>query len=64
VPTVTVIVDTPECTRRWFELVDQLTKRTGLVTSEMIPAFRATGPGVELGGLRLARPDGDHLPPR
>jgi PII-like signaling protein len=54
VPVVTVLVDTPVRTRRWFELIDELTAETGLVTSETVPAFRATGP-VASGGLRLAR---------
>jgi len=58
VPIVTVIVDTPERIREWFALVDELTSQTGLVTSEMVPAFRATGPGIERGGLELA-----HRPP-
>jgi PII-like signaling protein len=64
VPVVTVIVDTPERTRRWFDIVDRITDETGLVTSEFVPALRATGPGIEHGGLRLAqrlgwRGDGD-----
>lgn len=54
VPVVTVIVDTPERTRRWFDIVDELTRRTGLVTSEMVPAFRATGPRLTHGGLTLS----------
>ncbi len=54
VPIVTVIVDTPERSREWFEIVDRVTDETGLVTSEMVPAYRATGPGLEVGGLRLA----------
>jgi len=55
VPVVTVIVDTPERTKRWFEIVDRITDETGLVTSEIVPAFRATGPDrLERGGLRLA----------
>ena len=37
VPVVTVIVDTPEQTRRWFEIVDEVTAETGLVTSEAVP---------------------------
>jgi PII-like signaling protein len=37
VPTVVAIVDTPSRIRRWFEVVDRLTDRTGLVTSEMVP---------------------------
>ena len=54
VPVVTVIVDTPERIRRWFAIVDELTDEAGLVTSEMVPAFRATGPDLRRGGLRLA----------
>jgi PII-like signaling protein len=37
VPIVTVIVDTPERTREWFAIVDEVTAETGLVTSEVIP---------------------------
>lgn len=36
-------------------LVDELTNETGLVTSEMVPAYRA-GAQLEHGGLRLAEP--------
>jgi PII-like signaling protein len=56
VPMVIVVVDTPPRIRRWFEIVDELTQETGLVTSEIVPAFRATGPGIASGGLRMARP--------
>jgi len=38
VPVVTVIVDEPQRIARWFEIVDELTAETGLVTSEMVPA--------------------------
>ncbi len=55
VPIVTVVVDTPGRTKDWFALIDQLTDETGLVTSEMVPAFRATGPTISRGGLTLAR---------
>lgn len=54
VPVVTVIVDTAERSRDWFAFVDELTGQTGLVTSEMVPAFRATSAGISHGGLRLA----------
>jgi len=54
VPIVTVVVDTPARTRRWFDVVNRLTTHTGLVTSEMVPGFRATGPDRRHGGLRLA----------
>ncbi|HEX6458679.1 MAG TPA: DUF190 domain-containing protein [Thermoleophilaceae bacterium] len=53
VPVVTVVVDTPERSRRWFEIVSELTEHSGLVTSEIVPAFRATGPGLLEGGLEL-----------
>lgn len=55
VPVVAVIVDTPPRIRQWFSLVDELTSETGLVTSETVPAFRATGPELKLGELRLAQ---------
>jgi PII-like signaling protein len=55
VPVLTVIVDTPANIQRWFGIVDELTAETGLVTSEIVPAYRATAQGVERGGLRLGR---------
>lgn len=55
VPVVTVLVDRPERIQRWWRIVDELTDEAGLVTSEVVPAFRATGPDVASGGLRLAR---------
>jgi PII-like signaling protein len=55
VPVVTVVVDTPERIRRWFAIVDAITTETGLVTSEMVPAFRATAAQFQSGGLRLAQ---------
>lgn len=56
VPILTVVVDTPERIGDWFAIVDELTDETGVVTSEIVPAFRATGPGLEHGGLDLAQP--------
>jgi PII-like signaling protein len=44
VPVVTVVVDTPERTRRWFEIVDQVTAQTGLVTSEAVPTYSLRQP--------------------
>ena len=55
VPVLTVIVDTPANIQRWFEIVDELTTETGLVTSEIVPAYRASAPGLQHGGLRLAQ---------
>jgi PII-like signaling protein len=54
VPTLTVLLDTPANMARWFEIVDEMTRETGLVTSELVPALRAGAPGIEHGGLRLA----------
>lgn len=54
VPVVTVVVDTPERIRQWFEIVDEVTAETGLVTSEMVPAYRSTGPDLRRGGFKLA----------
>jgi PII-like signaling protein len=54
VPALTLLLDTPENMSRWFEIVDQMTGETGLVTSEIVPALRAAGPGIEHGGLELA----------
>jgi PII-like signaling protein len=59
VPIVTVIVDAPDRIAAWFKLVDELTQQTGLVTSEIVPASRATSQTLTRGGLRLARTDPD-----
>ena len=54
VPVVTIVIDTPDRIRRWFAIVDELTDETGLVTSEIVPAFHAAGPAGRRGGLHLA----------
>ena len=54
VPMLTGLLDTPANMRRWFEIVDEVTRETGLVTSEIVPALRAAGPTGEHGGLELA----------
>jgi PII-like signaling protein len=54
VPVLTVLLDTPANTRRWFDVVDEMTRETALVTSEVVPALRACGPGIAHGGLELA----------
>ena len=59
VPVVTVVVDTPANIKRWYAIVDELTTETGLVTSEIVPAYRASAPGLTRGGLRLAEPRPD-----
>ena len=40
VPIVTVAVDTPEGVARWWPEVEDVTAGTGLVTSEIVPAYR------------------------
>jgi PII-like signaling protein len=56
VPLIVTTVDTPERSRRGYEVIDELTAQDGLVLSERVPAFRASGPGIELGALDLAAP--------
>jgi PII-like signaling protein len=55
VPVVAIVVDTPERMQRWFDIVDELTGETGLVTSESVPALRASAPEGVHGGLRIAQ---------
>jgi len=62
VPVLTVLIDTPERAVRWFEIVDELTRETGLVTSETVPALRAGAAHGARGGLRLA--NARRSPPR
>jgi PII-like signaling protein len=54
VPVVVSLIDTPDRTRRWFEVVDEVTSESGLVTSELVPAARAAGSGRGASALRLA----------
>jgi len=43
VPAVTVLIDTPANVARWAEIVEDVTAREGLVTSERVPVFRERG---------------------
>jgi PII-like signaling protein len=52
-PVVVVAVDAPERAARWFESFDRLTQRSGLVTSELVPAWRAVGGDFAHGDLAL-----------
>jgi PII-like signaling protein len=54
VPLLTVVIDTPERIARIFEIVDELTQETGLVTSEMVPAAAAVGEQERARGTRMA----------
>jgi PII-like signaling protein len=52
-PLLAVTVDAPERAARSFAVLDALTGAAGLVTSELVPAWRATGGGFEHGALEL-----------
>lgn len=54
VPVVCVCVDRPERVAELWPTIDAMTGRSGLVTGEFVPAFRAAGPDGRVGGLRLA----------
>jgi len=54
VPTLTIVIDTPQRIAELFAVVDQLTTERGLVTSEMVPAMRAATDENGRGGVRLA----------
>jgi PII-like signaling protein len=57
VPATTIIVDTPESIARSFDIVDELTGRHGLVTSEMVPAVLSLGETRRRGDMSLAEYD-------
>lgn len=53
-PVVVSMIDTPERAHRWFEIVDEVTSESGLVTSEFVPAARAASAGRGASALRPA----------
>lgn len=57
VPVLTTVIDSPQRIETAFRIVDELTAREGLVTSEMVPALRAIGPAEPHGGTELASYD-------
>jgi PII-like signaling protein len=57
VPVTTIIVDTPDSIARSFDIVDALTTRHGLVTSEMVPAALSLDETQQLGDISLAQHD-------
>jgi len=59
VPVVTIVIDTPKRISAAFSVIDELTSERGLVTSEIIPAMRASADDRQRGGTRLAT---HHLP--
>ena len=58
-PVVTIVIDSPERIAAAFAVIDELTGERGLVTSEIVPAMRASSGDRARGGTRLAR---HHLP--
>lgn len=61
VPVVTVVIDTPARIAGAFAVVDEVTRRNGLVISEMVPALAALAGKERRGGLRLAGRPADGL---
>jgi PII-like signaling protein len=57
VPVTTIVVDTPDRIAASFEIVDELTSKHGLVTSELIPALVSIDGEERRGGTGLARYD-------
>jgi PII-like signaling protein len=55
-PVVVTMIDTVDEIDRLWPIVARATAASGLVTAEVVPAFQAIGPGLSVGGLRLARP--------
>ena len=55
VPTLTIVIDSPERITESFAIIDELTTDSGLVTSEMVPASAAIAGGTPRGRLPLAR---------
>ena len=57
VPVTTIVVDSPERIAASFDIIDDLTDRHGLVTSELVPALVSIDGGERRGGTALARYD-------
>ena len=56
VPVLTVTIDSPERIAATFEIIDEITGHTGLVTSELVPAAVALDAAAGATQLRLASP--------
>ncbi|MCV7345491.1 DUF190 domain-containing protein [Mycolicibacterium rhodesiae] len=54
VPVTTIVVDTPEVIGQCFDLIDDVTGRHGLVTSEMVPALLMLDGDIRQGATDLA----------
>ena len=56
IPVACVVIDTPAAIAGLWPVLDRLTRHGGLVTSEVVPAFRTHGPVGSHGRLHLSRP--------
>jgi PII-like signaling protein len=54
VPVTTIVVDTPEVIAASFDVIDEVTGRHGLVTSEMVPALLMLDGDIRQGATDLA----------
>jgi PII-like signaling protein len=54
VPVTTIVIDSPQRIARSFDIVDELTGRHGMVTSELVPALVSIDDGQRRGGTALA----------
>jgi PII-like signaling protein len=57
VPVTTIVVDSPERIAASFDIIDDLTGRHGLITSELVPALVSIDDGERRGGTGLAQYD-------
>jgi len=57
VPVTTIVVDSPDRIAASFDIIDEVTDRHGLVTSELVPALVSIDDGERVGGTALARYD-------
>ena len=64
VPAVTVVIDTPDRIAAAFGVIDELTSERGLVTSETIPAMRASTGRPDADGPPVLRAATDCVCPR
>jgi PII-like signaling protein len=55
VPVTTIVVDTPDRIAASFDIIDSITERHGLVTSELVPALVSIDDGERRGGTAMAR---------
>jgi PII-like signaling protein len=55
VPVTTIVVDSPDRIASSFEIINEVTERHGLITSELVPALVSIDDGERLGGTALAR---------